>query len=72
MMKFCINVGGQLEMYNEGEIVRSGDIMDPTSGRMSILLRKFTNLMLKPTPSLEALLQDRLILVTLLKVYILC
>uniref|UniRef100_A0A2N9G718 Charged multivesicular body protein 7 n=1 Tax=Fagus sylvatica TaxID=28930 RepID=A0A2N9G718_FAGSY len=56
-----------LEMYNEGEIVRSGDIMDPTSGRMSILLRKFTNLMLKPTPSLEALLQDRLILTTLLK-----
>ncbi|KAK7820515.1 charged multivesicular body protein 7 [Quercus suber] len=56
-----------LEMYNEGEIVRCSDLMDPRSGRMSLLLRKFSNLMLRPTPSLQTLLQDRLILTPLLK-----
>ncbi|KAM4086894.1 hypothetical protein ACJW30_10G136600 [Castanea mollissima] len=56
-----------LEMYNEGEIVRCSDVMDPRSGRMSLLLRKFSNLMLRPTPSLQTLLQDRLILAPLLK-----
>ena len=55
-------------MYNEGEIVRCSDLMDPRSGRMSFLLRKFSNLMLRPTPSLQTLLQDRLILTPLLKV----
>ena len=42
--------------------------MHPRSGRMSLLLRKFSNLMLRPTPSLQTLLQDRLILTPLLKV----
>ena len=55
-------------MYNEGEIVRCSDLMDPRSGRMSLLLRKFSNLMLRPTPSLQTPLQDRLILTPLLKV----
>ena len=59
---------GQLEMYNEGEIVRCSDLMDPRSGRMSLLLRKFSNLMLRPTPSLQTLLEERLILTPLLKV----
>ena len=57
-------------MYNEGEIVLRSDLMHPRSDRMSLLMRKFSNLMLRPTPSLQTLLQDRLIriLTPLLKV----
>ncbi|XP_062178199.1 uncharacterized protein LOC133883036 [Alnus glutinosa] len=60
-----------MEMYNEGEIVRVGDLLDPTSGSLSLLLRKVgRNLMrIRPTstPSLQALSQDHLVLTTLLK-----
>ena len=72
MIRSCWPV--QMEMYSEGEIVRMGDLLDPTSGSLSLLLRKVgRNLMrIRPTstPSLQALSQDHLVLTTLLKVYI--
>ncbi|KAF5462313.1 hypothetical protein F2P56_018334 [Juglans regia] len=61
-----------LEMYKEGELVRMGDLEDPTtSGTLSLLLRKvrrnLTLIRASPIPSLPALLQDHLVLNTLLK-----
>ncbi|KAB1224087.1 Charged multivesicular body protein 7 [Morella rubra] len=60
-----------LEMYSEGEIVRVGDLLDPkTSGTLSLLLSKVRRnlILIRPaSPSLPALLQDHLVLTTLLK-----
>ncbi|KAK9282142.1 hypothetical protein L1049_005054 [Liquidambar formosana] len=53
-------------MYNEGDIVRSGDLVDPTSGRLSQFFRKVIHLMVKPTAP-EVTFEDHVILLTLLK-----
>lgn len=61
-------------MYSEGEIVRVGDLLDPkTSGTLSLLLSKVRRnlILIRPaSPSLPALLQDHLVLTTLLKVWV--
>ncbi|XVE73555.1 hypothetical protein DITRI_Ditri11bG0128000 [Diplodiscus trichospermus] len=55
-------------MYNEGEIIRIADLADPYSGRISQLFRKVKGLMNRSTMTQEGiLLEDRLVLTTLLK-----
>lgn len=54
-------------MYNEGEIIRVGDLVDPTTAKLSQILKKVRLLMLRPSNAEEAL-QDNLILSALLKV----
>ncbi|XP_031393377.1 uncharacterized protein LOC116205064 isoform X3 [Punica granatum] len=56
----------QLIMYNEGEIVRVSDLADPTSGRLSQILKKVRLLMFRPSTAEEAL-EDNLVLSALLK-----
>ena len=56
-------------MYNEGDIIRSVDLVDPTSGRLSQLFRKVKHMMVRPT-SAEVMFEDHLILLPLLKVCI--
>ncbi|XP_057965644.1 uncharacterized protein LOC131156186 isoform X1 [Malania oleifera] len=53
-------------MYNEGDIVRSKDVVDPTSGRLSQLYRKVIHLLARSTPS-EIMLEDYVILLPVLK-----
>ncbi|XP_031393376.1 uncharacterized protein LOC116205064 isoform X2 [Punica granatum] len=55
-----------LIMYNEGEIVRVSDLADPTSGRLSQILKKVRLLMFRPSTAEEAL-EDNLVLSALLK-----
>ena len=71
---FCILVLSllftfQFSMYNEGDIIRSVDLLDPTSGRVSQLFRKVKHMMVRSTSS-ELMLEDHLILLPLLKVCI--
>lgn len=54
-------------MYNEGEIVRVGDLVDPTSGRLSWILKKVRLLMSRPSNAEEAL-QENVVLSALLRV----
>ena len=54
-------------MYDEGDIVRSVDLVDLTSGRISQLFRKVRNLVLR-TSTPEVVCEDYVILATLLKV----
>lgn len=54
------------EMYNEGDIVRSVDLVDPTSGRLSQFFRKVKHLMLKSTAP-EIVFEENIIFLTLLK-----
>ncbi|KAJ6338427.1 hypothetical protein OIU76_007987 [Salix suchowensis] len=55
-------------MYNEGDIVRNVDLVDPSSGRLSQLFRKVRNLMVRSpvTPEI-VMLEDHLFLTPLLK-----
>jgi len=54
-------------MYNEGDITRPGDLVDPTSGRFSQLVRKMTNLLIRPaTPDIMA--EESVVLIPMLKV----
>lgn len=55
-------------MYSEGDVVRSVDFVDPTSGRLSQLFRKVRNLVVKSTTTLDLMLEDSVILTALLKV----
>lgn len=56
-------------MYNEGDIIRSADLVDPTSGRLSQLFRKVRRLVAGTTIPPEVLLKDHVIFATLMKVY---
>lgn len=58
-------------MYNEGVIIRRSDLADPTSGRLSQILKKFSLFMFKPTYALESF-EDSFILIDFLKVCTLC
>ncbi|CAK7348555.1 unnamed protein product [Dovyalis caffra] len=55
-------------MFNEGDLVRSADLVDPSSGRLSQLFRKVRNLMVRSpiTPEI-IMLEDHLFLTPLLK-----
>lgn len=54
-------------MYNEGDITRTGDLVDPTRGRFSQLVRKMTNLIIRPaTPDIMA--EESVVLIPMLKV----
>lgn len=54
-------------MYNEGDITRPGDLVDPTTGRFSQLVRKVTSLISRPaTPDIAA--EESVILTAMLKV----
>lgn len=56
-------------MYNEGDIMRNVDVVDPSSGRISQLLRRARNLMIgSTTTASEIMLQDYVILTALSKV----
>ncbi|XP_012569474.1 uncharacterized protein [Cicer arietinum] len=53
-------------MYNEGDITRPGDLVDPTTGRFSQLVRKVTSLISRPaTPDIAA--EESVILTAMLK-----
>ncbi|KAJ0113355.1 hypothetical protein Patl1_00764 [Pistacia atlantica] len=54
-------------MYNEGDIIRSADLVDPTSGRLSQLFRKVRSLMAGTMIPPEVLLKDHVIFATLMK-----
>ncbi|XVF72856.1 hypothetical protein PTKIN_Ptkin12aG0154300 [Pterospermum kingtungense] len=55
-------------MYNEGEIIRISDTVDPYSGRMSQLFWKVKGLVSRSTMTLQTiLLEDHVVLTTLLK-----
>lgn len=66
----------QFEMYNEGEVVLSVDLVDPTAGRLSQIFSRLSNSMAmlsrtgtrRTTPEL-LMSQDRLILTSLLKAF---
>ncbi|CAL0302355.1 unnamed protein product [Lupinus luteus] len=53
-------------MYNEGDITRTVDLADPTSGRLSQLFRKVSNLITRPSaPDITS--EECVIVTTLLK-----
>ncbi|KAF7804981.1 charged multivesicular body protein 7 [Senna tora] len=54
-------------MYNEGDITRTMDLVDPTSGRLSQLLRKVSNIIIRSTTPPEVMSEERVILTSLLK-----
>uniref|UniRef100_A0A2P2IHC0 Charged multivesicular body protein 7 n=2 Tax=Rhizophora mucronata TaxID=61149 RepID=A0A2P2IHC0_RHIMU len=54
-------------MYCEGDVVRSTDIGDTRSGRLSQLLSKARNFIVRSIASPEAILEDHLVLTALLK-----
>ncbi|XP_050235896.1 uncharacterized protein LOC126685932 [Mercurialis annua] len=54
-------------MYSEGEIIRNVDLVDATSGRLSQLIRKVRNLVIRSITSAELMLEDRVILTALLQ-----
>lgn len=56
-------------MYNEGDVVRSVDLVDAASGRLTQLFRKVRSLMARSAATPEILLKDRVILMEVLKVY---
>lgn len=55
-------------MYNEGDIIRIGDLEDPTRTRFSQLLSKVRNLVVRTRMAPELILEDRVIIAPLLKV----
>lgn len=59
----------QFVMYNEGDVVRSVDLVDAASGRLTQLFRKVRSLMARSAATPEILLKDRVILMEVLKVY---
>ncbi|KAM7276922.1 hypothetical protein ACFE04_018788 [Oxalis oulophora] len=54
-------------MCEEGDVVRIGDLLDPTTSRFSLLLRIFRNFMARSAASQDIILEDRIILAPLLK-----
>ncbi|KAJ4727940.1 Charged multivesicular body 7 [Melia azedarach] len=54
-------------MYNEGDIVRSAEFLDSTSGRLSQLFRRVKNLIGGSAATPEVLLKDHVILMAILK-----
>lgn len=56
-------------MYNEGDIVRSAEFLDSTSGRLSQLFRRVKNLIGGSAATPEVLLKDHVILMAILKVH---
>ncbi|XP_028791392.1 charged multivesicular body protein 7 [Neltuma alba] len=54
-------------MYNEGDITRTADLVDPTSGRLSQLFRKVSNLITRSTTTQEIISEEPFILTMLLK-----
>ncbi|CAL5433713.1 unnamed protein product [Camellia sinensis] len=61
-----------LEMYNAGDILRRGDLVDPTSGRLSQILRRVVHLVGLSRASTQVdIMEDHLILLPVLKV-VLC
>lgn len=54
-------------MYNEGDVVRSVDLVDAASGRLTQLFRKVRSLMARSAATPEILLKDRVILMEVLK-----
>ncbi|XP_021897237.1 charged multivesicular body protein 7 isoform X2 [Carica papaya] len=54
-------------MYNEGDIIRIGDLEDPTRTRFSQLLSKVRNLVVRTRMAPELILEDRVIIAPLLK-----
>lgn len=55
-------------MYNEGDLVRSADLVDPTTGRLSQIFRKVRNLMVRPMTTCQIMDEDLVILMSVLKV----
>ncbi|XP_010045558.2 charged multivesicular body protein 7 [Eucalyptus grandis] len=53
-------------MYDEGDILRKADLGDPSSGRLSQILRKVRLLVVRPS-STEAVLEDSVVVAALLK-----
>jgi len=54
-------------MYNEGDITRTADLADPSSGRFFQLVRRVSNLITRPaTPDIMA--EQRVIVTAVLKV----
>ncbi|XP_038681317.1 charged multivesicular body protein 7 isoform X2 [Tripterygium wilfordii] len=53
-------------MYNEGDIVRSGDLVNPRSGRLSNLFVRVRNLTFRSSTR-DIMLEDHVVLTTLLK-----
>ncbi|KAF3436620.1 hypothetical protein FNV43_RR23712 [Rhamnella rubrinervis] len=56
-----------LVMYNEGDLVRSADLVDPTTGRPSQIFRKVRNLMVRPMTTCQILDEHLVILMPVLK-----
>lgn len=55
-------------MYNEADIVRSADLVDPTAGRLSQIFSKVRNLMVSPITTCQIMDEDLIILMSVLKV----
>ncbi|KAK7284504.1 hypothetical protein RJT34_19250 [Clitoria ternatea] len=53
-------------MYNEGDITRTVDLADPTSGRFYQLVRKLSNLITRPA-TLDIMAQESVIVTAMLK-----
>ena len=61
----------QNEMYNAGDILRRGDLVDPTSARLSQVFRRVVHLVgLSRSVTQVDIVEDYLILMPLLKVYV--
>ncbi|KAI9121438.1 hypothetical protein K1719_008471 [Acacia pycnantha] len=56
-------------MYSEGDITKTVELVDPTSGRLSQLFRKVSNLIIRPTTAQETISEEPFILTTLLKIH---
>ncbi|XP_048333796.2 uncharacterized protein LOC125423484 [Ziziphus jujuba] len=54
-------------MCNEGDIVRSADLVDPTAGRLSQIFKKVRNLMVRPITTCQIMDEDVIILLSVLK-----
>lgn len=55
-------------MHSEGDVVRISDLDDPGSGRISRLLRIVRNVMAQPSTKVGDILENKLVVVPLLKV----
>lgn len=55
-------------MHSEGDVVRISDLDDPGSGRISRLLRIVRNVMAQPSTKAGDILENKLVVVPLLKV----
>ncbi|ESQ43868.1 hypothetical protein EUTSA_v10005996mg [Eutrema salsugineum] len=56
-----------LLMHDEGDVVRISEVEDPGSGRLSRLLRRVRNLMVQPSVKPGEILENKLVIVPLLK-----